>query len=391
MTDQSLGKAWHQDRLEEYRETQHDKTLRFTQQTYELAINADGSRQVRRGIQTRDDTLSVTVWRNVAFVACSITASKSVRFVNCTFAESIVFSEGPGFDRCKLVTTQIHARRIACKSTEMDISSIKGHDPAMLHFTDVTLRFCTIDPDLQGSELTDVRLNATDIRSHTWRDSKLTRVNLEFSTCALGMAFDRCQFMEITADREFLESLGKTRGGITDVELRNGFSVHDSVGELRQLFGGVLFYFHVVTMLAFLTPYLTYVAGKWMQHLSWLLRPGTDVVTEPMLTSLLRYIVNGGENLSQWDPDWLSIARLSVFVVYNILRGRALIEVKRIEHSRLITGIWPRFRLDDLVWPFETVKLTWRKLMSLVKAFAIVVVVLGCWHALSFLLLPVPR
>lgn len=85
------------------------------------------------------------------------------------------------------------------------------------------------------------------------------------------------------------------------------------------------------------------------------------------------------------------MARLSVFVVYNILPGRALIEVKRIEHSCFITGFWPRFRLDDLVWPFATVKLTWRKLMRLVKAFAIMAVVLGRWHAVSLLMLLVPR
>ena len=391
MTTSSFEKAWYEDRLEEYRSRQFDRKLTFAEDVYELSLKSDGSRQQRRGIQISDETSGVKIWRNVAFLECTFNARNSARFENCSFAASRIFSEGLAFDNCALVASEIHARLIVCTSTEMDMSSVHYGGPATLQFTDVKLRFCTINPDLQDSELSDIRLNASSIRSRSWMNTKLNHVDLTYSSCSPDMTFDRCQFIKITADRELLESLGAKRGGITDVELRNNFSVHDSIGELRQLFGGVLFYFHVVTMIVFLTPYVTFVAGKWLQHLWWLLHPGTSVVTEPILASLLRYIVNGGANLSQWSPDWVSMARLTIFLIYNIFRVRALIEVKRIEHSRLITGIWPKFGLNDYVWPFKSVKLTWRVLMHLVKAFAIIVVVLGCWHAVSFLMLPVPR
>jgi hypothetical protein len=390
MANADIDTAWRENRLEEKRNSSAHKSLNFLGTSYDLPDMPDGSKQVRTGIQASDSIQAVNSWRNVRFIDCHFSGGITVRFTDCEFLDCVIDSSDISFNRCQLLKISIIANRLTSMNSEFGDCNFVGTEKLLFTVSESSFISCEIIPSVILSNVSDSVFRKVVVRSPKWSEVRLDAVEFDQTVFNSSVVFEKCRLSKITADRVFLESLGANRGGLTDVDIRCFSEFRDPIADLRMLMGGILFYLHVLTMFLFFAPYLSFAAWKWIQHIIYS-GNGTTGEMEPLLLSLTRFAVNGGKNLDRWSPNYSTLSLAAFFLVYNVGRIRAMWKCKSLEHSKDVSGIWPEFSLDSLAVDFGCFKLSWLRLISLIRGGAYLSVVFGIWHAIEFLLVKVPR
>jgi len=235
-------------------------------------------------------------------------------------------------------------------------------------------------------------------------------------------------------DRQFFESLGFERGGLTEVDLKK-FKIVDPIAELRLMFSGWISWVHWATILLFLTPYLFFTVSKfshaWSSEASRQVRDKLDSIesalnrlpayksrisdadaqinTQSIQTTvaidtpseseeafgwaLLNYMCYGNTDseartASVWVPR---AAWLAIFLIYNAARVMLLLKIKILEHWRNVSGVWPDFSFRDSVVGSIFLGFQWGHLKTVVKYGAYLALMSGLVTFIDILRIPVPN
>lgn len=156
----------------------------------------------------------------------------------------------------------------------------------------------------------------------------------------------------LALDRNTLLRLGEHRGGLSDYDLSLA-ELRDDVAELRAQFSGFRRWLNAGALIAFVAPYLIFLAWLWINTLYG--KPG-NAGDLTVVEALGRYIVNGGQNWAvDWCPAWWSITLLVLMGSYNVVRGVLFWKVDRLETRQRAFGVPPSFSFSDSVFR------TWRE------------------------------
>jgi len=306
-----------------------------------------------------------------------------VNFVNCCFN---AHRGQIAFHDCEFVNCEIIEADVTLKGgefTDGELKDIRGSIQTCIRHTTVKgniLNTEFINAEFEFVRFVHVSLDECELRSCRFENS-------EFDS---GTVFKRTQFHEVSVDRILLESLGPTRGGITDTDLRR-MTVSDSIARLRMSVGGVMFLLHTVALIFFLAPYASFITLKWIQTAT----TSTIGRSETMASALLRYWFNGGLNMNVWDFNWYTAPTSLLFLGLQPIRITLMVKGKSLEHSKQIKGIWPAFNDDAKIryWaklPWVGEFATWKRFEKIMKWGTVAALVFGTVHILSFCRTQVP-
>jgi uncharacterized protein YjbI with pentapeptide repeats len=178
---------------------------------------------------------------------------------------------------------------------------------------------------------------------------------------------------EIT--RVSLSTLHDGRGGLTDHNIFH-LNIIDPVADAKRKFAGINRALHWVSLFSFISPYLAFVAFKWIE-----LRLRPDSGGPFLLTQLFCYWLSGYKSHLEIRPNWLFVGVFCVYLLYNAAR---MILYHRVEAIRIDTetrGGPSPLSITDW-WGAWTV--------PVVEYGSWIVLLLFIFNCITFLLTPVP-
>lgn len=120
-------------------------------------------------------------------------------------------------------------------------------------------------------------------------------------------------------------------------------TIRDDVADLRLMFSGIRFWFHLIAMATFLAPYFFFMFQRYLEA-RFFEQPHAE--TMPLWIAIGRYILNGGQNWQVgWDPHW-SFVTFVVLCAYNVCRWLLLAKTIELEHRREVSGLPVPFTLE---------------------------------------------
>ncbi len=376
----------------QFMEQHKDERVELTSTRIDMSARNDGKRTRIEGLKTHavQNCDKVELWRNVDFVDCEIHSASEVSFENCRFFRGQWYQELSciaQFEDCEFDDeTKFYVHSVTtsrCRFSDIEITP-----KPTLSWRDNESIFdrCRLnDSSAADGSYSGTKFSRCELRVRKWNKVRFSRV--WFINCSFQSqtVFEQCDWESLEVDRDFVDSLGPTRGGISDNEFRRYFKVVDSITDLRLAFGGWRRLLHITTILLFAAPYIGHMGKKLIE--SWM---SDSAETESLAWSLARYGLFG--NKDHFNAGTLiSVVTAIVFFAYNAARAVLLVKSRNLEHQHEIQGIWPQFSIEDSVFGSKSNRPPkWRHLLTFVNYIAYLALASAAWHFLKLLSTRVP-
>ena len=393
----SLYDAIISDHVHEFLTETKSSRLRIDTTSVSVPLKEDGSRYKVTNLTSIPGMDLVTLWENIDFHKCSIHPAPSCRFENCTFRETDLHGHGEHslfFIHCELHLSHINARHISTEICLFKLSSVAPRPLVTWKATETEFHHSFFYArEILESSFRVCTMRKCVITSIAWREVTFNEVAFKQCEFETSMQFDRCSWTEVSIDRETLESLGDQRGGLSDSVMRK-LMVVDPISDLRLIFGGSLFYIHVIAMTLFFSQYVAFIFWKLLSARASGQQSGPD---DFLITSLFKFAFLGlNPSLSLFGimDSLLRSTTFLAFSFYNAARLVLVLKSLELEHKKAIVGIWPEFSTSEtatfLKWTLPK-NWTWLRLMHVVKVGTIVAVISALYQLVSTLLISVPE
>jgi hypothetical protein len=370
--------------------------IRFSDAHISFPLKGHGELLTIEDLDRRDDVSRVTQWSNVRFQNCEFVHIAGVTFTNCKFLNTTVTVPGTAsFTDCNMISSEARTDNLIFNNCEVLVSVLTSGASIRIEANCTTFDSCKFQyQTLSKVGLTKCRIIGCAVQSDCWNKVDFDNVEIRDSFFSSSMKFQKLTLLKVVVDRVFIESLGESRGGLTDVDIRS-MTVLDPIAELRLVFSGWMFYLHVLAMCLFFSSYVGFIVWKCLQ--AWMIPAGSIDAREYLICSLGKFILFGWVRDSGLLAVASSLVRGSTFLaflIYNLARLVLLLKVRELEHRRNIVGIWPEFQMEGratfLGWKLPE-SLTWRRLKTIVSYLTYVAIFCGLVHFVSLLTTPVPR
>lgn len=234
--------------------------------------------------------------------------------------------------------------------------------------------------NLLGADLTDATLDRATLRGARVEAADLTRASLRGIRPDHRTTFADARVDGCVIDKASLEALGDDYGGLQRCH-RMVMRIIDPVADLRASFSGFWAWFHAIALLAFVAPYLLFVAritllerardhadtdaarAALTELRAWAARQLDADRLITALDALQRHLTPDGEAISvaralgrfiytggalDGHVSWLALLTFTLLLAYNAARGYLLWRTKSLEHQEDISGLPARFTPDGM-------------------------------------------
>jgi uncharacterized protein YjbI with pentapeptide repeats len=312
--------------------------------------------------------IKATVFNHCRGLGTRFAIFTDTSFVDCNFSELSL----P--DQC-LDLRGANFRDVTIRDTSFKAVYARNFTSTKLIFVKCRFENIEIGSNLAGARFEESTFlkssfKEVDLRGTTFKETILDNVDLQHALVDDDTSFKGAKLGLVKIDRFTLELMGE--GGFSRSQ-KMRIQITDPVATVRQAFSGIMQYIHLIALLIFLTPYVTFLTK---QYEIAAFTPNTWP-TITVAKKFWLYLKTGGTYKA------LSVENLTIvtfLMLYNVNRAVLLWKTKLLEIQQESTGLPTNFSLKG-AWgiSFKVAKYGFYLNLALVG-----------WHTVHFLLMRVP-